>query len=122
MRIFVVDDEKGIRLLLTEVFKRMGHDVLSFENMNDTLQEVRVNQPDLLFVDFMIGEHSGDKLIKQLREEEYLIPAIIMSGRAKSEIKKFFSDINFIYFLEKPFTINEVEELLKSISKNVVRA
>ncbi|MGM8214983.1 response regulator [Bacillaceae bacterium W0354] len=120
--VYVVEDEMGIRLLLTEVIKQLGFDVDSFEGIEQALTAVKIKSPDLIFVDYMIGNVGGDQLVRQLQAEGTYIPTVVMSGRAKSEVAEYFSDLKVDYFLEKPFTVDQVQEILNNIPQNVIRA
>ncbi|SRR5690625_2003028 len=121
-KIYIVEDEIGIRLLLTEVMKQLGYDVQSYEEVDQAIEAVQNAKPDVLFVDFMIGNVSGDQLLKSLQKQQIFIPTVVMSGRAASEIKQYFTDLQVDLFLEKPFSVEDVQHILKKISQKVIKA
>ena len=81
--ILVVDDEMGIRELLSEILSDEGHVVEAAENAQ-AAREYRLNQaPDLVLLDIWMPDTDGVTLLKEWAAQGLLtMPVIMMSGHA----------------------------------------
>ena len=81
-KILVVDDEFGIGELLREVLSDDDHEVVLAINGRQGLQMIAKEQPDLVFLDFMMPVLNGAGMLKAMMEDPVMaqIPVIIMSS------------------------------------------
>ncbi|MDX8045031.1 response regulator [Gracilibacillus sp. S3-1-1] len=113
--VLVVDDQIGIRLLLEEVIQQEGYKVEVAVNGKEALDKVQNNQPDMMMLDYKLPIIDGPNLVKQLEEQNRMIPTIIMSGlpdKAEVEMKKFASVKKII---GKPFQLNDIRILVHDL-------
>ena len=118
-RILVVDDEVGIRELLSEILYDEGHTVELAENAAQA-RAARLNyRPDLVLLDIWMPDTDGVSLLKEWAAQGLLdMPVIMMSGHATVDTAVEATRIGAIDFLEKPITL---QKLLKTISTALVR-
>jgi|GEM_PF-1338007 len=77
--------------------------------------EEQWNRPDLILLDLMLHDMSGDEMIKRLREMTQTVPPIIvLSAKPPQAIEKIALSIEAAAVVRKPFA---VEKLLASISE-----
>nr|WP_255639702.1 response regulator [Aquibacillus saliphilus] len=106
----IVDDQLGIRLLLEEIVKSEGYQVVSAENGKQALEKISMKKPDLLIVDFKLPIIDGHELLRQLEQQELQIPAILMSGMAEVAAEKI-KDLKMVKeIFAKPFDIEHVRK------------
>lgn len=115
--VFIVDDQKGIRLLLEEIIRYEGHRAKSFEDGLSAITEIEKNQPDLIIIDHQLPLKSGTEIIKILEEKGYRIPTIIMSGLIET-VKSITKKTKTVKgYFGKPFNIveakNKINQLLE---------
>ncbi|MYL35692.1 response regulator [Pontibacillus yanchengensis] len=110
--VLVVDDQPGIRMLLEEVIKTEGYHILLAQTGQEAIDQVTQHQPDLMLVDLKLPIKDGLTVVRELEEENRIVPTIIMSGLAEDELvgKKFSSNIKGV--IAKPFNIQDVRELI----------
>ncbi|KGP74158.1 response regulator [Pontibacillus yanchengensis] len=110
--VLVVDDQPGIRMLLEEVIKTEGYQILLAQTGQEAIDQVLKHQPDLMLVDLKLPIKDGMQVVKELEEEERIVPTIIMSGLAEDELegKEFSSNIKGV--IAKPFNIQDVREMI----------
>ena len=81
--ILVVDDEMGIRELLSEILSDEGHVVQTAENAQQAREARAAETPDLVLLDIWMPDTDGVTLLKEWQRDGYLtMPVIMMSGHA----------------------------------------
>jgi DNA-binding NtrC family response regulator len=118
--ILVVDDELGIRDLLSEILNDEGHNVELAENAAQA-RNARVRaRPDLVLLDIWMPDTDGVTLLKEWSTTGVLtMPVIMMSGHATIETAVEATKIGAHSFLEKPITM---QKLLKAVEAALTRA
>ncbi len=118
-RILVVDDEIGIRELLSEILYDEGHTVELAENAAQARASRLRVRPDLVLLDIWMPDTDGVTLLKEWGSQGLLdMPVIMMSGHATIDTAVEATRIGAIDFLEKPITL---QRLLKTISAGLAR-
>jgi DNA-binding NtrC family response regulator len=113
-RILVVDDEVGIRELLSEILYDEGHTVDLAENAAAARRLRAANRPDVVLLDIWMPDTDGVTLLKEWASQDMLdMPVIMMSGHATIDTAVEATRIGAIDFLEKPITMSR---LLKTIA------
>lgn len=78
--LFVVDDEEGLLLLMTDVLKREGYRVDTAASGGKALEWLAGNAPDLVLLDLNLGDMPASKLIESLRTRGRSFPFMIITG------------------------------------------
>ena len=117
--ILVVDDELGIRDLLSEILNDEGHTVELAENASQA-REIRARlRPDLVLLDIWMPDTDGVTLLKEWSAAGLLtMPVIMMSGHATIDTAVDAMRIGAQAFLEKPITL---QKLLKAVEQGLAR-
>jgi DNA-binding NtrC family response regulator len=117
--ILVVDDEVGIRELLSEILADEGHTVRLAENAT-MARELRTRErPDLVLLDVWMPDTDGISLLKEWAAGGQLtMPVVVMSGHATIDTAVEATRIGAMDFLEKPIAM---QKLLSSV-KRALRA
>src|SRR6185369_8006630 len=117
--ILVVDDELGIRDLLSEILNDEGHNVELAENAAQARAARSRARPDLVLLDIWMPDTDGVTLLKEWSTTGMLsMPVIMMSGHATIETAVEATKIGAQSFLEKPITM---QKLLKAIETGLAR-
>jgi len=117
--ILVVDDEIGIRELLSEILGDEGHSVLLADSAQQA-RDVRERNPvDLVLLDIWMPDTDGVSLLKEWAATGLLnMPVIMMSGHATIDTAVDAVKIGAHAFLEKPITL---QKLLKAVEQALAR-
>jgi DNA-binding NtrC family response regulator len=115
--ILVVDDEMGIRELLSEILFDEGYRVHLAENAAQA-REFRLNHtPDLVLLDIWMPGTDGLALLKEWAEQQLLtMPVVMMSGHGTIETALEAIRVGAMDFLEKPIAL---QKLLKTVAKAI---
>ncbi len=117
--ILVVDDEHGIRDLLSEILNDEGHTVELAENAAQARAARQAARPDLVLLDIWMPDTDGVTLLKEWRGTGLLtMPVIMMSGHATIDTAVEATRIGAQSFLEKPITL---QKLLKAVDQALAR-
>ncbi|MGO8754020.1 MAG: response regulator [Gallionellaceae bacterium] len=116
-KILVVDDEVGIRELLSEILFDEGYQVFLAENAAQARDFRNRQKPDLVLLDIWMPDTDGVTLLKEWVSQNLLtMPVIMMSGHGTIETAVEATRIGAVDFLEKPIALHR---LLDTIAKAV---
>jgi len=114
-RIMIVDDEEDIVLGLSRFLKKSGYDVVYETSPKKALEVLSAEPADILIADVKMEELSGLELISQARQKNPDIKIIIMTARGSEEIERISYERGALEYLEKPFDVEYLLEVLKKI-------
>jgi len=118
--ILVVDDEMGIRELLSEILGDEGHAITLAENAQQAREARATGAPDLVLLDIWMPDTDGVTLLKEWQRDGLLtMPVIMMSGHATIDTAVEATRIGALNFLEKPIAL---QKLLKAVQQGLTRA
>jgi len=108
-KILVVDDEVGIRELLSEILSDEGHTVRLAHNAT-AARELRARErPDLVLLDIWMPDIDGISLLKEWAAGGALnMPVVMMSGHATIDTAVEATRIGAMDFLEKPIALQKL--------------
>lgn len=108
-RILVVDDEVGIRELLSEILYDEGHSVEVAENAAAARAARLRSRPELVLLDIWMPDTDGVSLLKEWAIQGLLdMPVIMMSGHATVDTAMEATRIGAVDFLEKPISMQKL--------------
>ena len=114
-QILVVDDEVGIRELLSEILSDEGYEVRLAQNAAEARQWRGRSRPDLVLLDIWMPDTDGITLLKEWATKGQLtMPVVMMSGHGTIETAVEATRIGAYAFLEKPIAL---QKLLSTVGK-----
>ena len=117
--ILVVDDELGIRGLLSEILSDEGHTIELAENAAQARAARERIRPDLVLLDIWMPDVDGISLLKEWGASGQLsMPVIMMSGHGTIDTAVEATKYGATAFLEKPITL---QKLLRAVEQALVR-
>lgn len=117
--ILVVDDELGIRALLSEILTDEGHSIELAENAAQARAARERNRPDLVLLDIWMPDVDGITLLKEWNSNALLtMPVIMMSGHGTIDTAVEATKNGAVAFLEKPITL---QKLLRAVEQGLAK-
>lgn len=110
--IWVVDDDRSIRFVLTKALKRAGFEVSAFERGADVLEALESHRPSALVSDIRMPGISGTELLSRVKERWPEIPVIIMTAFSDLDSAVSAFQGGAFEYLPKPFDITEAVDLI----------
>ncbi len=118
-QILVVDDEMGIRELLSEILEDEGHAVLLAESAGAARSARDAKRPDLVLLDFWMPDTDGITLLKEWASSGQLtMPVVMMSGHGTIETAVEATRIGALDYLEKPIALQRLLSTVKRALRN----
>ena len=120
-QILVVDDEMGIRELLSEILADEGHTVWLAENAASARKARAERRPDLVLLDIWMPDTDGISLLKEWSSAGLLtMPVVMMSGHGTIDSAVEATRVGAIDFLEKPIALQKLLATVKKALKHEV--
>jgi DNA-binding NtrC family response regulator len=117
--ILVVDDEVGIRELLSEILADEGHQVSVADSAGEARRQRERQRPDLVLLDIWMPDTDGITLLKEWAANGQLtMPVVMMSGHGTIETAVEATRIGALDFLEKPIALQRLLVTVKRALRN----
>lgn len=120
--IYLVEDEKALRELLTVYLKEANYNVIAFDNGLDARRNIK-EQPDIWILDIMLPGIDGYALIKEIKQMNPNTPVIFASARSAELDRVIGLEMGSDDYLPKPFLPRElvirVDRILKKVQPTV---
>lgn len=113
-RVWVADDDKSIRWVLSKAFAKESLDVSCFENGDALLAELdKQPPPDVIISDIRMPGTDGIRMLNALKHKVPSIPVIIMTAYSDLDRAVSAFQSGAFEYLPKPFDVDEVLQLVK---------
>ena len=122
--IYIVEDDKNIKELISYALKSEGHETLGLEDGIELKKALDVKIPQLLILDIMLPGEDGLSILKKLRLDDKTkrLPIIMLTAKAEEYDKVLGLDLGADDYISKPFSVLEflsrVRALLRRCSYN----
>ncbi|MDY0131988.1 MAG: sigma-54 dependent transcriptional regulator [Desulforegulaceae bacterium] len=112
--ILVVDDEKAILKLLTEMLRDEGFVVSSAQNGYEALKQIEKEEPDLVLLDIYLPGINGIETLQEIKKINNSIPVIIISSYGNIDNAVYATKLGAYDFIEKPLAIDKTLVAIKN--------
>ncbi len=108
--ILIVDDERDIRELVSEILRDEGYETRLAANSDEAMDAVNANPPALMVLDLWLkdSQMDGIGILMAVKRERPEIPVVIISGHGNIEIAVAAIKKGAYDFIEKPFNIDQL--------------
>ena len=120
-RVLVVDDDDGIREMLSKVFYIMGYEAVPAHSGSEALNMFLKGPFALVMTDLQMPGMDGWSLASHIKERSPEMPVLLMTAQARERVMKELEGSSIDSALFKPFSLeelrNEVQRVLKDRSQ-----
>ncbi len=115
--ILIADDDRSLRLVITDYLKIAGYEVIAAENGQQALDLLENCRPHLFISDIKMPKKDGYDLIKNIRQrpEFRLLPVIFLTHRNNTEERILGYQAGCDVYLPKPFEIQELLAVIRNL-------
>lgn len=113
--VLVVDDERDVLNVFSEMLKLIGFRVYAVDNTADALNMMNESKFDLIITDLIMPDMNGLDFIKQLRKRGNNAPVVITSGLNPKKVMINLDEYGISEYIVKPFTINDIKQKLSKL-------
>ncbi|WP_281271835.1 response regulator [Oceanobacillus chungangensis] len=111
----MVDDQPGIRLLLTDILSSEGYQIMTAATGKEALDKIYSNTFDLIILDYNIPIIDGEKLLETLEKENKEVATIVISGLVEKIMDKVEQSKLVRKVIAKPFNISDFRLQVHSV-------
>jgi len=113
--ILIVDDERDIRELISDILKDEGYATRLAGNSDDAMKEVNAEPPALMILDIWLKDSGMDgiDILKAVKRDNPDVPVVIISGHGNIEIAVAAIKQGAYDFIEKPFNIDQLMVVIR---------
>ena len=115
-KIAIIEDDQAISQMYRMKFEAEGYEVDTAENGKLGLALIETMVPDIVLLDLMMPEMTGEEMLVELRKKEWGkdIPVIILTNMGEQEVPMRMKDLNVRSFILKAdMTPRQVAEVVK---------
>lgn len=120
-KVLIVDDERGIIEVLEAYLERQGFEIQSAENGVEALRKVKSFEPDLMILDLMLPDISGEEVCRLVRMESDL-PILMLTAKSAEDDRINGIVIGADDYVTKPFSPREVIVRVQAILRRTQKA
>lgn len=122
--IVVMDDDAGTKMLVTQVLRKDGYEVMSADNGAQGLALILQHKPDLVVSDVQMPEMSGFEVLERMRADAQVCatPVILLTSLAERSHMRQGMSTGADDYLTKPFTLQELRESVDAQLNKLIRA
>jgi two-component system response regulator (stage 0 sporulation protein F) len=118
VKILVIDDQPGIRRLLTEVLQDEGYEVFSAENGYDGLQAAKEKNPAVILMDMKMPGMDGIETLRELKQIGQQDKVIMMTAYGELETVSQAAELGAYKSITKPF---DIIALCQMVSERIMK-
>ena len=114
-KVLVVDDNNGVRILVSKMLSRLGYEVSSADSGENGLSIFRENKFDIVLSDYEMPGIDGVAFACSVKKSSPRTPVVIMTGAGKETVFSRMSNA-VDKVISKPFTLAEIGETIQNLS------
>ena len=120
-KILLVEDESDLRMIISDVLKDEGYEVLNASNGLEGLKKVKEENPDLIVADVMMPRMDGFTMVKEIREFNSHIPILFLTAKSSIEDIEEGFETGANDYIKKPFELRELIIRIKALLRKYIR-
>jgi len=117
-KILIIDDDKGLRTVLSDLVKSEGYEAFTAGNGKVALKEISTHSPDIVLLDIRLPGVDGMTILERIREIDKHIIIIMMTGHGDIKDAVRAIKLGAFDYITKPFNNDEIIAAVKKALKN----
>jgi PAS domain S-box-containing protein len=120
-RVLVVDDEDVVRYLAVDLLSNLGYETIPAEDGQAAIEiaQEQTEDIDLVLLDLVMPNLSGEETFRKLREIVPDVPVIILSGYSRNQKVQSLLDEGANGFIQKPYNFQELTGTIHSVLDDI---
>lgn len=113
--IYCVEDDAGIRELISYALTSVGFSVEVFGEAESFFSAVSEKKPDLALLDIMLPGTDGMEILKEIRKSDNAMPIIMLTAKSDRMDKVKGLDAGADDYITKPFDVLELVSRIRAV-------
>jgi len=116
-KILIVDDDIGIRMLLSKFLEREGFEIVTAEDGLEGVELAKKNHPDLIILDVVMPRMDGLTAAKLIKFYKPLVdvPIIFLTAKDAEKAIELAEEARAEVYITKPFDVHQVIGVVKEV-------
>jgi len=119
-KILIADERFESRLIMKLILKQFPIKIIEAKDGKEAIKKIMKHQPDLTFLDIHLPEKNGFNILTDLKEQGNKMPVVVVSDDKEQSIIDSCLDLGALSYINKPFLINELSNVMKSLGVNEI--
>lgn len=115
MRILIIEDEKDLVMVLSEMLKIEGYYVDAVYDGTSGLDKALSGIYDLIILDVMLPKMNGIKVLEEIRKSNSDMPILMLTAKSEIEDKICGLDNGADDYITKPFNMKELFARIRAL-------
>lgn len=120
-KILFVEDERDLSLIVCDILRQQGYDVISVFNGIDGLAKYKAEGADLIVADVMMPGLDGFAMAREIRRLSANVPIIFLTAKSTIDDVEEGFESGANDYLKKPFELRELLVRIKALLRNKVK-
>jgi len=116
-KILIVDDNPNMSVLLSDILEIFEYEGTQAEDGEEALNKLKENNYAMVFTDLRMPKMDGIDLLKAIKNQHPELPVVVITGYSLGETQNLLLTERADGFLNKPFKVNEIKDLLEKLLK-----
>ena len=117
--ILLIEDDMSINKILAYELRKKGYLVDSLYDGKEAVSKILENDYDLVLIDWMLPYKDGVSIIKEVRQNDYVKPLILLTARSEQEDIIKGLEAGADDYLTKPFSVEELLARLRATQRRL---
>jgi CheY-like chemotaxis protein len=118
--VMLVDDEQDFVQTLSERLQERNVDAMVAYDGESALHMIQEHEPDVMFLDLNMPGISGAEVLQRIKKSNPHIKVIILTGHGDEEIRKTCLRVGAFAYLQKPFDIDQITNIISRANDSMV--
>jgi FixJ family two-component response regulator len=114
-RIAVIDDDLRVLESLVNLLASFGYKAESYKSAEQFLASGTLSRTSCIVTDVEMRQMSGLSLLQYLKNNNYTVPVIIITGKPSARSEAFYLESGALGFFRKPVDGDALVELISSV-------
>jgi len=119
-KVLIIDDEKNIRLTLSQVIESTGAKTETAVNGEEGLEKMANEKFDIILLDIKMPGIDGMEVLRRIREMKSEARVVMITAHGTIDNAVEAMKLGAIDFIQKPFSPNEIRDIVEKISQREV--
>jgi excisionase family DNA binding protein len=119
--VLVVDDDPGVREMLSDIISEQRYKVITVENGERAIEEMERQHFDLVFLDLVLPGMSGAEALAAIKQRDDKAIVAIITGYGDDPIAMEAMSLGPLLMIRKPFRVDDILEVVSIISSSARR-
>jgi two-component system response regulator PilR (NtrC family) len=114
-KVLIVDDNDQMSSLLADILELFDYQSRQAKDGEEALKRLEEEKYDLVITDLRMPRMSGTDLLKVIKKSHPGLPVVVVSGYTPGNTQNVIITEQADGFLHKPFTVEQIEKILKGL-------